>query len=73
MTGFWFNDSSPAACSSQKVKLRGSPSFHEATGNRVLCNSFSKPMYIQALPNQMIANSICNKELIESWYKTQPK
>ena len=43
MTGFWFKDSSPAVYNSLKVKLRGSPSFHEATGNRALCNSFSNP------------------------------
>lgn len=42
MTGFWFKDSSPAAYNSQKVKLRGSPSFHEATWNMALCNTFSK-------------------------------
>lgn len=43
MTDFLFKESSHAVYKSQKVRQRGSPSFHEATGNTTLCNRFSKP------------------------------
>lgn len=70
MTGFWFKDSSPAVYNSQKVKVRGSQVSMKQQGIQHCATAFPNWMYIEALPNQMIANNVCNEKLIESCCKT---